>query len=116
MLGPFCKPLSDFKEQLFGLSTIQSLITRGKLNVITCEFEYDEAQALSNSVAVPPLPQLSQLSQMLHLSQMPQYAANPLDMGGYPFGMVYGMPSIHPYDNKEAVPFGFGFGIIGPDM
>jgi hypothetical protein len=83
--------LSDFKQQLFGLLSIQSYITRGKTNVCICEFEYDEAQALSTPVA-PPLSQLSQLSQTSQLSQMSQYSANHMDMGGYPFGMSYGMP------------------------
>jgi hypothetical protein len=102
ILGPFgLVVLSNFKQQLFGLSSIQSYITRGKINVCICEFEYDKAQALSTPVA-PPLSQLSQLPQMLQLSQMSQYSANhTMDMGGYLFGMSYGMPLNQAYDHRN---------------
>jgi hypothetical protein len=94
-LGSFGLPQSYFKQQLFGLSSIQSYINGNKNNVIICEFEDDEAQAMSTLVAVPPMSQFSQLS------QMSQYAANHLDMGVCNFGVAYGMPPIHMITKRE---------------
>jgi hypothetical protein len=37
-------------------------------------------------------------------------------MGGYPFGMRYGMTSNLPYEQKETVPMGYGFETMGPNM
>jgi hypothetical protein len=116
ILGAFGLPLSNFKHQLFGLSSIQSYINQSKNIVLVVKFEYDEAQALSTSAAVPALSQLSQLSQMSQVSQMSQYAANPLEMGGYQFGMAYGVPLIQPYEHKAEIPMRFGSGTLGPDM
>jgi hypothetical protein len=36
-------------------------------------------------------------------------------MGGYPFGMSYGMPSNLEYKHKETVSMGYGFGTMGPN-
>jgi hypothetical protein len=48
---------------LFNLPTIQRYITRGKTNVVICDFNYDESQSLLTSVAkAPPPSQLSQYS------------------------------------------------------
>ena len=116
-LGAFVLPMPDFQKQLFGLSSIQSYINRSKSNVLICEFDYDEAaQALSTSVAVPPMSQLSQLSQdMTQYSANPlsQYAVNPLNLGVYNFDIPYGMPY---GQTKPEVPIGFGFGPLGPNM
>jgi hypothetical protein len=82
--------------------------------VLICEFEDEEAQSLSTSVA-------HLLSQLF---QMAQYSANALNMGGNPFSLSqdsqmhlgYGMTSTLPYEQKETVPMGYGFGTMGPDM
>jgi hypothetical protein len=99
--------LSDFTEHFFSLPEIQCYTTRGKTNVLICDFEYDEAQAVSTPTMAPPLSQLSQIS------QMSQYL---VDMGGYPFGMSYGMTLNLPYETKETIPMGYGFGTMGPEM
>jgi hypothetical protein len=79
------------------------------MNVLIREFQYNEAQAVSASVA-PPLSQLSQMSQMSKQLQMSHYSANHLDMAGYPFSLRYGMQSNQSYKHKETVLMGYGFG------
>jgi hypothetical protein len=101
ILGPLGAELPDFKHHLFSLPTIQRFITRGKSNVLICEFEYDEVQAHSQVA-----PQMTQLSQMSH------YSANSQVMGDFGYG-VSGAP---PYEQPEPMSIGYGFGALGPNM
>jgi hypothetical protein len=93
IFGPSGFVLPDFKLQLFHLATIQRYITRGKTNVLICEFEY-EAEALTASAAAPTMSQLS------------QYSNESLNMGGHPFpdpfNLRFGMPP-----KNESVPMGY---------
>ena len=117
ILGPFGAPLTDFQYELFSLPTIQRFITRGKTNVLICEFEFDEAQALLTSA----IPQLSQLSQ---LSQMSYYLAQSQGTGTIQYGGSQALPPLSengvnsalPNEQPEAMPIGYGFGSIGRDM
>jgi hypothetical protein len=116
ILGPLGLPLADCTKQLFMLPTIQRYITKAKTNVLICEFDYDESQSLLNSVAAPPL------------SQMSQYSNDAMTMGGYPYSdpfnlnLGYGMPSHNltvpmgygiPHTGNE---IGYGTGELGPNM
>jgi hypothetical protein len=119
ILGPFGLPQPDFIQQLFSLSSIQHYATQGKSNILICEFEYDEAQALSSLGTVPPLSQLSQLSHMSCLSEF-SIQGKPCELGQIsPWHGIwhsFQSPFNQPYDQKETVPMGFGFGTMVPNM
>jgi hypothetical protein len=103
ILGPLGLVLPDFNKQLFNLPTIQRYITRGKTNVVICEFDYDESQSLLTSVSAPPPSQLS------------QYSTEALNMGGYPFtdpfNLRFGMPP-----PNLTMPMGYGFAAPSNEM
>jgi hypothetical protein len=94
--------LPDSNKQLFNLPPIQRYITRGKTNVVICEFDYDESQSLLTSVAAPPQSQLS------------QYSIEASNMGGYPFAdpfnLRFGMPP------NLTMPMGYGFAAPGNEL